>query len=577
MSRLVGIDLGTTNSLCAVFLDGEPRLIPNSLGKLLTPSVVGLLDDGQVLVGSAAKDLRVTRPERCVSCFKRWMGTDKSFSIGGQEYTPIELSSFVLKSLRDDAADFLQEEVTEAVITAPAYFNEHQRAATKQAGQLAGLNVRRILNEPTAAALTYGFHDRDTEKQLLVLDLGGGTFDVTLMEVFEGTLEITATAGESQLGGEDFTNRLVAAVLKTKGLQLETAELREPLRVARLTQLCESAKRELTNAEATQVLIPDEQGNLAEDGERVAVRREQMASVCASLCERFKAPIRKALQDAEKRPGDIDEVILVGGATRMPLFHDFVRGLLGASPLATINPDEVVAMGAAVQTALIDDDQSVSDMVMTDVCPFTLGVETTKEFGSQFKPGYFTPIIHRNTTIPVSKEMPFQTLQANQREVLLQVYQGENRMVENNLHLGELRVTGIPAGPAGQEFLVRFTYDLNGLLEVEAYLPGSEKKHRVVLTQNSRTMDPTEMAEAVKKMRSLKYYPREDHANQKLLRMSERIVGEVSTHHRAQLEEAIDSLEHSMGQNDKEMVDYSRQGLLQLLSMLGYGEGLDDE
>jgi len=570
MSNIVGIDLGTTNSLCSVFLDGKPVLVPNSLGQMLTPSVVGVLEDGQILVGSAAKELRVTQPERCASCFKRWMGQSRQVEVGGKSFTPIELSSFVLKALIEDANSFLGCEITEAVITVPAYFNDHQRNATKHAGLLAGVEVRRILNEPTAAALTYGFHDRDAEKQLLVIDLGGGTFDVTLMEVFEGTLEIVATAGESFLGGEDFTERLVATVLKSQKIQLEVAELQQPLRVSRLRWLCEEAKRELAVNEKTLIRLPDEEGQLVEGGPQVSISRQQFSKISESLRERLKGPIGKTLRDADCKSEDIEEVIFVGGATRMPIVHDLVREYLHKEPLVIFDPDEVVALGAAVQAALIADDRAVDDMIMTDVCPFTLGVDTAKEFGSQIKSGYFTPIIHRNTTIPVSKEHSFQTMTANQREVQIDVYQGEHRLVEKNLKLGELELHGIPPGPAGQEINIRFTYDLNGILEVEGYVSGSGKKFRTVLTQNAQSMDKEELKEAVKKLQQLKYYPREDLGNQRLLRYSERLVGEVSPFHRDQLEAAIDSFEMAMGQGDRESVEYAQQGLLQTLSVLGF-------
>ena len=577
MSALIGIDLGTTNSLCAVFRDGQPVLIPNSLGQVLTPSVVGIVGESQILVGAAAKELRVTQPERCASTFKRWMGSDKQLELAGHSFSPVELSSFVLKSLREDARHFLGEDVTEAVITVPAYFNDHQRSATKQAGQLAGLKVRRILNEPTAAALTYGFHDREAEKKLLVVDLGGGTFDVTLMDVFEGALEIVATAGESFLGGEDFTERLVATVLRTQGLQFEVAELQRPLLVARLRQLCEDAKRALTTQEKTAIRLPNDEGQLDEKARRVEVTREQFAKLAAPLCERLKGPLGKVLRDANCRPDQVDDVIFVGGATRMPLVASFVADYLGCQPLATFNPDEVVALGAAVQAALIADDHAVSDMVMTDVCPFTLGVETAKEFGIEVKTGYFTPIIHRNTTLPVSKEMAFGTMRANQREVAVDVYQGEHRLVEKNHKLGELKVVGIPPGPAGQQICIRFTYDLNGILEVEAYVPGVGKKFRTVLTQHAHHMDEGQLDEAIEKLQRLKYYPREDAEIQNLLRFSERIVGEVSPLQRGPLEEAIDSLESAIGQSDRELVEFTRQGVLQALSLLGFEYGAVDE
>ncbi len=569
MSHIIGIDLGTTNSLCGVFLAGEPRLIPNSLGSLLTPSVVGILDDGQLLVGDAARELRVTRPDACASCFKRLMGSDEKVPLLGRSFSAPELSSLVLRSLKGDAEKFLGEEVTEAVITVPAYFNDNQRKATKIAGELAGLKVRRILNEPTAAALTYGFHDRDAEKRLIVIDLGGGTFDVTLMEVFEGTLEIVATSGESCLGGEDFTNRMVAILLAKQGKQLEVAELQQPLQVARLRQLCEQAKRGLTAKEEVSIRLPDELGQLPEKARQATISRAAYATAVKPLLDRLAGPIGKALRDGRCAVDQIDEVILVGGATRMVVLQDFVREYFQQEPLVKFNPDEVVGLGAAVQAALIADDRAVDDMVMTDVCPFTLGVETCRELGGQRRDGYFTPLIHRNTTIPVSKEDVFSTVVHNQQEVKLSIYQGENRRVEHNLKIGELEVTGIPPGPAGQEIFIRFTYDLNGILEVEAYVANSTKKFRTVLTQHSAHMSDEELREAVERMQQLKYYPREDMVNQRLLRFAERMVGEVSPYMREQVEAAVDYFEQALNGGDKQGVEHARAALLQMFASMG--------
>ncbi|HEX5470961.1 MAG TPA: Hsp70 family protein [Lacipirellulaceae bacterium] len=570
MQPIIGIDLGTTNSLCAIFQDGAPQLIPNALGETLTPSVVGITEKGDVIVGAAAKELRVTQPDRCASYFKRFMGSNESVSVAGKSFTPVELSSLVLKSLRYDARHTLNADVLDAVITVPAYFNDNQRQATKRAGELAGLNVRRIVNEPTAAALTYGFHDRNAEKKILVIDLGGGTFDVTLMEVFEGTLEIISTAGESFLGGEDFTDRLVAALLQREGLQLEVAELREPRRVARMRQLCEVAKQQLTKSETAQVQFPDANGNLAENVPPVHVSRTDFATFVQPLMDRITMPVAKALRDGRSSIDDIADVILVGGATRMASVHDFVRSYFDKEPLCKFNPDEVVALGAAVQAALIADDRAVEDLVMTDVCPHTLGIEVAKEFTGEYKQGYFVPIIHRNTTIPVSKEKIFQTIAPNQREVNVVVYQGEHRRVEQNLKIGELSVTGIPPGPAGKKFFVRFTYDLNGILEVEAYLPESTHKFRTVLTQSARHLDQSELEAAIRKLQSLKYYPREDMEYQRLLRYCERLVGEVSPFHRQELEAAIDGFEAALNSGEREAVEFAHNGLLQILSVLGY-------
>lgn len=566
---VVGIDLGTTNSLCAVFRDGKPQLIPNAHGGVLTPSVVGVLESGEILVGSPAKELRVTQPDRCASTFKRFMGTDRKVVIADKTFTAPELSSLVLKSLKNDAEAFLKCEVTEAVITVPAYFNDHQRKATRLAGQLAGLKVRRIVNEPTAAALTYGFHDRGSDRKLLVIDLGGGTFDVTLMDIFEGTLEINATAGESSLGGEDFTDRLVSVVLSQKNMQLETAEMQRPLLVARLRQQCEDAKRAFVSEEKTYVRMPENDGSLNEQNKRITVTRENFVKISQPLMERLQRPVGRVLRDAELEPDQVGDVILVGGATRMPIVRDFVREFFHKEPLCTHNPDEVVALGAAVQAALMENDVAVDDMVMTDVCPFTLGVETAREVGTRVMDGYFTPVIHRNTTIPVSREESFQTMSPNQKEVLLQVFQGEGRRVKDNLKLGELRITDIPPGPAGKEIFVRFTYDLNGILEIEAIVDGTGRKQRCVITSHAASLSQDEVEEAVRKMQALKFYPREDVNNQRLLRFAERMIGEVSTSQRDQLEIALQIFESAMHSNDRENFERAQTTLLMTLSALG--------
>jgi molecular chaperone HscC len=577
METIIGIDLGTTNSLCSVFRDGHPVLIPNALGSFLTPSIVGVLEDGQWVVGEPAKELQVTGPDQTGACFKRWMGTDRQVQVGERTLTPIELSSLVLKSLREDAEAFLNHRVDSAVITVPAYFNDHQRQATQRAGELAGLRVRRIINEPTAAALTYGFHDRSAEKHLLVVDLGGGTFDVTLMEIFDGTLEIIATAGESMLGGEDFTDRIVAYALQTEGLALETAEMRFPLRVARLRQECERAKRALASEAGAQIRLPDDQGTF-DAARSVTIDQTTFAGLVAPLMERLKLPLTRALRDGNRGPREIDEIILVGGATRMVVLQSYIQTTFAKPGVLKFNPDEVVAVGAAVQAALIQNQAAVSELVMTDVCPFTLGVEIVKEFGGRLESGYFQPLIHRNTTIPVSREELFATVAANQREVLVKIYQGESRKVADNLCLGELRIVDIPPGPAGQEILVRFTYDLNGLLEVEAVVPGSGRKFNTVLTQHAVALSKVEMEQAVRNLGQLKFYPRDELPNQRLLRYAERRVGEISPFQREQLEDAIDQFQDAMVAGDREGFESARRDLLLTLEQLGipYGAAEDE-
>lgn len=571
MTQIVGIDLGTTNSLCAVFRDGQPLLIPNPHGEFLTPSVVGIVENGQVVVGAPARELRITRPERCRATFKRDMGSGRQMLIGRQTFSAVELSSLVLRSLKEDAESFLKGPVHEAVITVPAYFNDLQRKATRQAGEMAGLRVRRIINEPTAAALTYGFHDRTSDKKLLVIDLGGGTFDVTLMEVFDGTLEIIATAGESHLGGEDFTDALAASVLRGRNLVLEVVEDESPLLVSRLRQECEQAKRRLQTKEEVWIRIPDRKGYVGDNDPHSAVRvtREGFIQATKSLMERLKEPIRRVLRDGQSGPGDLDEVILVGGATRMLVLREFVTAFFQREPLCRHNPDEVVALGAAVQAALMADDPALGDMVMTDVCPFTLGVEVCRRFGDRQSDGYFSPIIHRNTTIPVSREEGYCTVEPNQNELLLNIYQGEARKVNDNLKLGELRVKGIPPGPAGQQVNVRFTYDLNGLLEVEARVSRTGEMFKTLL-MNNVSLTGAELKAAIARMQALKSCPRDEVANRQLLLFAEKLVGEVNKEERKALEQALDQFEQALDERDQGQFQHTRQGLLLVLESLGF-------
>ncbi|OYP33157.1 Hsp70 family protein [Rhodopirellula sp. MGV] len=564
----VGIDLGTTNSLVSVFLNGKPELIPNSHGSVLTPSVIGVLESGEIIVGQAAKELRVTQPDACVSCFKRFMAQDRRFNLRGQEFSPIELSSLVLRSLKEDAANALGMPITEAVITVPAYFNDHARQATRLAGEMAGLTVRRMINEPTAAALVHGFHDRDDEKMITIIDLGGGTFDVTVMEVFESTLEIRSTAGESMLGGEDFTDRIVAHVLQTQNIALEVAEFQFPRRVARLRSECENAKRQLTRSDSASIRLPNEEGEFGGDPKTIHIDRTTYSSLCGPLLRRVSAPIARAMRDTDLAPEDIDDVILVGGATRMPVFQSFVENYFQKPAIARFNPDEIVALGASVQAALIERDAAVDDMIMTDVCPFTLGVEVSKELGGQRKDGYFSPILHRNSTIPISQEEMFYTVAANQPSVTVRVYQGDSRKTAENMLVGQLEVSPLPQGPAGSPLLIRFTYDISGVLEVEAYTPGG-KKFRTVLTSHVESLSPQSVEDAKRRIASLKFYPREDQANLQLARFAERMLGELPSWQRQQLDQAIDFYESAMNRSNRDEFHHAKQMLLTCLSSLG--------
>lgn len=548
MSTIVGIDLGTTNSLVAHLTDDGPKIIPNALSEPLTPSIVGMDETDTLLVGAAARELQVLQPEKCTGLFKRLMGTDESVKIGKRSFLPEELSSLVLRSLKSDAEAYLGHPVHRAVITVPAYFNDQQRKATIAAGRIAGFQVDRIVNEPTAAAMAYGFHESREQKRLLIFDLGGGTFDVSLVEMFEGILEVRASSGQSFLGGEDFTRAIAARVLEMHDYPFEKTELTHPRLVARMLQQCEVAKRRLSSADFVEIRIPDTKGELSDKCSRVT--REQFDTWTRPLIERMSGPVSRVLGDAKVRRSEVDEVILVGGATRMPSVVAFVHELLGKIPRSRLDPDQVVALGAAVHAGLIANDRSVEDFVVTDVAPFTLGIETAKEMGFDYKTGFFLPIIHRNTTIPTSMVQRVSTIYANQTKMDVKLFQGDSRHVEKNLFIGEFTLSGIPRGPAGQMVDVRFTYDLNGVLEVEATVVETGHSATHVVTRYARGLSQAQINTAISAMQKLKVHPREEVRNQYIIKRAERLICELNFELRRDLEMLLDGLENALEVRD---------------------------
>lgn len=560
MDPIIGIDLGTTNSAVAYLTDDGPTIIPNALGGRLTPSVVALDEGGRVLVGAAAKEYQVVRPDRCASLFKRWMGSDRTVALGGKTFTPEDLSGLVLRSLKADAEAHFKHPVSRAVITVPAYFNDTQRKATIAAGRIAGLTVERILNEPTAAAIAYGFQGADENKVILVFDLGGGTFDVSVVEQFDGTLEVRSSAGETALGGEDFTRALAARVLESVGLPFERAEATLPLVVARVLQQCERAKCQLSREETTTVRVPTADGDLA-GGKEVAVDREQLQKWIAPILGRIETPIRRVLADARLTREKIDEVILVGGATRMPLVVRRVRDLFGKEPHGRLNPDEVVALGAAVQAGLVQRNAAVNDLVVTDVSPFTLGVEVSKEYGHEIQNGFFDPIIDRNTVIPVSRVKGYSTMQPNQTTISIKVYQGESRKTQENLLLGEFDVAGIPPGPKGQEVAIRFTYDLNGVIEVEATIVATKKTVSHIIARHAKGLSEAAIRKAVRDMEKLKTHPRDEEKNHYLLSRAERLFKELAADPRRHLGALIDGFEAALESREPDAIGRHREAL----------------
>lgn len=519
---IVGIDLGTTNSLIGLYQGDRAVLIPNALGHLLTPSAVSLAEGDEILVGLAARERKSTHPRATATAFKRWMGSTKKVRLGDREFRPEELSALVLASLKRDAEHFLGEKVGAAVITVPAYFNEAQRRATRAAGLLAGFEVDCLLNEPTAAGLAYGLQTRPDHTQFLVFDLGGGTFDVSVLEYFEGVVQVRASAGDTQLGGEDFVAVLADLMLAQIGDERERGMLRQS---PGLWHQAESLKRLLSDAEVASVPVPvgaqpggGEPGALRD----VRVLREDFERASQPLLERIRKPIERALGDARVRAADLHEIILVGGATRMPMIRQLVTRLFQRLPLRLINPDETVAIGAATQAALRSRAQGLEDVVLTDVMPYSLGISTAVEHEGNMMEDVFAPIIERNQPVPVSRSETFSTTRDHQIQIKVEVLQGESPLASENLKLGELMID-VPRLPKHEAQVdVRFSYDSSGLIEVDVTsLRDGKKVHRSI-TQ-AAGMTPAQMEEAHARLARLKIHPRELEVNRHLIERAKRV------------------------------------------------------
>ncbi|MCQ0166584.1 molecular chaperone HscC [Pseudomonas sp. S12(2018)] len=515
---IVGIDLGTTHSLVAVWRDGATELVANALGHTLTPSVVGLDDQGRVLVGQAARERLHTHPHLTTALFKRYMGSNQQVTLGGRAYRPEELSALVLKSLKEDVERAYGEPVTEAVISVPAYFSDAQRKATRVAGELAGLRVDKLINEPTAAALAYGLHQRDKETSFLVFDLGGGTFDVSILELFEGVMEVRASAGDNYLGGEDFDQLLLEHFVQAQqGNDFPGATtLLQPLR-----REAERVRRQLGQAQQADFVVRVEGREW-----RHVYTQDALADLFAPLLARLRTPIERALRDARIRASDLDEVLLVGGTTRMPLVRKLAAGLFGRFPSISLNPDEVVAHGAAVQAALKARDAALEEVVLTDVCSYTLGMETVRQVGDRHESGHYLPIIERNSVVPVSRVQTVYTVGDQQEQVLVKVFQGESRLVRDNVLLGVLEIP-VPRRKAGEVALdVRFTYDINGILEAQVSIPLTGEQHALVIENNPGVLSPEEVRERLAALAELKTHPRDQQPNTLLLARLERLYQE---------------------------------------------------
>ena len=551
---IVGIDLGTTNSLIAYFTEEGPKIIPNRLGKNLTPSVVSVDEEGNVYVGETAKERMSLYPDSVAQTFKRSMGTEREYVLSGKHFKPEELSSMVIRALKEDAESYLGEEITEAVISVPAYFDDKRRKATKRAGELAGLKVERMISEPTAAAVAYGLYDKTKDTRFLVFDLGGGTFDVSVLELYHNILEVRAVAGDNYLGGEDFTAVMEKLFLQKTKLQLHNLTEKEQVRLRRQA---EKAKRAINDTDkVTMSLLYQEENKEAE------ITYKEYEEACNELLMKIREPVKKSLADAGLKLGDIDEVILIGGATRLSIVRDFLIRLFRKFPDTHLNPDETVALGAAIQAAMKERREEVKEVILTDVCSFTLGTEVVVEYEEgKFEDGRFCPIIERNTIIPASHTERLYTVRDNQDKIRVRVLQGESRFARNNLYLGELEVE-IPKGPKGRESVdVTYTYDINSLLEVEVKVVSTGMVKKMIIKGQDNQMTEEEIAKRMEELAYLKIQPRDYEENRLALLRAERVYEESLGARRKNLDHYLTAFEAALKNGDHEEIRKTREEL----------------
>ena len=555
---LVGIDLGTTNSLIAYYTEEGAKVIPNRLGENLTPSIVSLDEMGQILVGETAKERMRVHPESAASVFKRSMGSNKKFKLLDKEFTAEELSSFVLRSLKEDAEAYLGETVTEAVISVPAYFNDARRKATKHAGELAGFKVERIISEPTAAAISYGLYQSDKNTRFLVFDLGGGTFDVSILELYGTILEVRAVAGDNFLGGEDFTQVLIDAFYKHYP-ELDPLTLEEKVQ-QHIYKQAEYCKMHFEDGKSKMCCHIDDKTYDFE------ISIDAYEEACEKLFDKMRQPIKRSLSDAHIKSADIDKVVLVGGATKLSLIRKFVSKLFKNIPDTRVNPDEVVALGAAIQSAMKERKESIKEVILTDVCPFTLGTEVVLEKEDHhFEGGHVCTIIERNTVIPASRTERLYTIRDDQSKITIKVLQGESRFASNNLNLGEIEVD-IPKNKAGEEAVdVTYTYDINSILEVEVRIVSTGKVVKQIIKGQYTQMTDEEIRRRMEELAYLKIHPRDEEENKLLLLRGERVYEESLGMDRRRVEVALSKFESALDSRDHAKIAQERKAFKEFL------------
>lgn len=551
---IVGIDLGTTHSLIGHYNSQGPILIPNALGSMLTPSAVASDIDGRILIGQPALDRLAVDARAGASVFKRYMGTDRISTVGSHRFRPEELSAMVLRAMISDAEAFLNAKVTEAVISVPAYFSDSQRKATRVAGELAGLRVERLINEPTAAALAYGLQERKDNDTFLVFDLGGGTFDVSILESFDGVMQVHATSGDNYLGGEDFLQELLNDCCHTLGLKLRDLATHER---ALLTSRIERAKCQLSHQPEVSVELhlrgQDLTWNISED---------RFAQLVEPLVQRLRQPIERALRDARLDPSQLDEVVLVGGASRMPLVSRMVARMLGRLPLRHISPDEAIGLGAVVASGMKARHENLEEIVLTDVCPYTLGIATTLSSPDGHRSnGHFAPLIERNCTVPVSRIERFFPANDWQTELKLEIFQGESPRVVNNVRLGELTFPLAKKLAKDNPVDVRFTYDINGVLQVEADVLSAGVRHELILEKSPGTMDKDEIRRSLEQLAGLKVHPRDSQPNVALVARAERMYEENLGHKRDTIQQWLTRFMAVIETQDGALIEQHRKEL----------------
>lgn len=554
--QVAGIDLGTTNSAVAVWQDGKSQLIANKQGALLTPSVVGLDDQGNLITSQPALARLSTHPHLTQASFKRFMGTEATLRLGTQSFRAEELSAILLRQLKEDAEQWLGQPIVDAVITVPAYFNDVQRRAVKTAGTLAGLNVLRLLNEPTAASLAFGLLE-NREQKYLTFDLGGGTFDVSIIDMFEGVVEVRASSGDVQLGGDDFSEAICQWMLNQQPALKAALPAVKPL-------LLEEAGR----LKCLLSSVPEATAELhwQEKTWRWTISEEALAHCCQPLIARLQQPVMQALHDARFALNDLDHVLLVGGATRMPLVRQAVARLFGRFPRHDLHPDEAVALGAGVQAGMVMQDAAVEDIILTDVMPFSLGVETVKESYGKQEEGFFLPLIERNTWLPVSKNKILYTVADNQTHVLLKIYQGEGRRITDNVYLGEMNID-VPPRPRGEIALdVRFTYTLDGLLEVTCQHSDSPNAVSMVIEKVPGQMSGEQIAQSLQKLNDLKRHPRDRQENRELLLHGSRLFAFLLGEERAWIDNVMSVFEQALESQDERRIADVRQKVSEALA-----------